>query len=491
MEKVLKIYDTYRREKVTFKPINPPMVGLYVCGPTVYGDPHLGHARPAITFDVLYRYLMFLGYKVRYVRNITDVGHLENDADQGEDKIAKKARLEQLEPMQVVQQYMNAYHEQMHKLNLKNPDIEPRATGHILEQQEMVQDLINNGYAYESDGSVYFDVHKFDKAYGYGKLSGRDIESLMSNTRDLQNQDGKKNQADFAIWKKAGPEHIMQWNSPWGKGFPGWHLECSVMSSKYLGVPFDIHGGGMDLVFPHHECEIAQSVAATQKNPVNYWMHNNMITINGKKMGKSLGNALSLEDFFSGGNKLLDKSFDPMTIRFFVLQAQYRSTLDFSNEALKASEKGFLRMSEAVNQIDHLRVSDTSTVDVIKIRNRCIEALNDDLNTPVTISHLFEAVKIIYDISNGKEKIDKTGIQNLNCLFDDIGNDILGLLFTQEEKKNADDQILNGLMGLILDIRSEARNKKDFDTSDKIRDQLAKININIKDDKNGTSWEMK
>ena len=381
--------------------MNPPYVGMYVCGPTVYGDAHLGHARPAITFDVLFRYLRHLGYKVRYVRNITDVGHLENDADEGEDKVAKKARLESLEPMEVVQYYLNRYHKAMEALNVLPPSIEPHASGHIIEQIEYIKKIIEAGYAYVSNGSVYFDVVKYNKDHHYGKLSGRNIDDLLNTTRELDGQSEKHNSFDFALWKKASPEHIMRWPSPWSDGFPGWHLECSTMSTKYLGEEFDIHGGGMDLLFPHHECEIAQSVAAQGHETVHYWMHNNMITINGQKMGKSLGNFITLDEFFSGNHKLLQQPYSPMTIRFFILQAHYRSTVDFSNEALQASEKALQRMLEGWDNLSKIEPAEVSTVDVKTIRERCYEAMNDDLSTPIVISHLFEAVKIINTVLAG------------------------------------------------------------------------------------------
>ena len=382
------IYNTLTRKKEEFKPLNPPYVGMYVCGPTVYGDAHLGHARPAITFDVLFRYLRHLGYKVRYVRNITDVGHLENDADEGEDKVAKKARLESLEPMEVVQYYLNRYHKAMEALNVLPPSIEPHASGHIIEQIEYIKKIIEAGYAYVSNGSVYFDVVKYNKDHHYGKLSGRNIDDLLNTTRELDGQSEKHNSFDFALWKKASPEHIMRWPSPWSDGFPGWHLECSTMSTKYLGEEFDIHGGGMDLLFPHHECEIAQSVAAQGHETVHYWMHNNMITINGQKMGKSLGNFITLDEFFSGNHKLLQQPYSPMTIRFFILQAHYRSTVDFSNEALQASEKALQRMLEGWDNLSKIEPAEVSTVDVKTIRERCYEAMNDDLSTPIVISHV-------------------------------------------------------------------------------------------------------
>ena len=405
------IYNTLTRKKEEFKPLNPPYVGMYVCGPTVYGDAHLGHARPAITFDVLFRYLRHLGYKVRYVRNITDVGHLENDADEGEDKVAKKARLESLEPMEVVQYYLNRYHKAMEALNVLPPSIEPHASGHIIEQIEYIKKIIEAGYAYVSNGSVYFDVVKYNKDHHYGKLSGRNIDDLLNTTRELDGQSEKHNSFDFALWKKASPEHIMRWPSPWSDGFPGWHLECSTMSAKYLGEEFDIHGGGMDLLFPHHECEIAQSVAAQGHETVHYWMHNNMITINGQKMGKSLGNFITLDEFFSGNHKLLQQPYSPMTIRFFILQAHYRSTVDFSNEALQASEKALQRMLEGWDNLSKIEPAEVSTVDVKAIRERCYEAMNDDLSTPIVVSHLFEAVKIINTVLAGEELLCRPRIR--------------------------------------------------------------------------------
>ncbi|MCD4769267.1 MAG: cysteine--tRNA ligase, partial [Bacteroidales bacterium] len=403
MSNKLFIYNSLSRKKEEFQPLNPPFAGIYVCGPTVYSNPHLGHARVNIVFDILFRYLK-LDYRVRYVRNITDVGHLENEeTGEGEDRIAKKARQEQLEPMEVVQKYMNTFHKSMHRLNILDPDIEPRASGHIIEQQEMVKVLLDKGYAYEVNGSVYFDMEKYSKEHEYGILSGRVLEELKTNTRVLEGQDEKRSSFDFALWKKASPEHIMQWPSPWSDGFPGWLLECSVMSMKYLGDPFDIHGGGMDLQFPHHECEIAQSTAATGKQPVKYWMHNNMITINGQKMARSLNNFITLDELFSGDHKLLEQAYSPMALRLFILQAHYRSTLDFSNEALQAAQKGLERLIRAVEVLDVLQVSDSSTVSVNKLKEKCYKAINDDLNTPILVSHLFDGVKMINSINDGKE----------------------------------------------------------------------------------------
>ena len=407
------IYNTLKRKKEIFVPISKGNVGMYVCGPTVYGDPHLGHARPAITFDVVFRYLKKNNYKVRYVRNITDAGHLENDAEEGQDKIVKKAKLEQLEPMEIVQQYTLSYHDAMRQLNCLPPSIEPRATGHILEQIEMVKKIIKRGFAYEVNGSVYLDVVKYDKEFPYGELSGRNIEDTLEGTRKLDSQSEKKSPTDFAIWKKASNEHIMRWNSPWGEGFPGWHLECSAMSEKYLGKQFDIHGGGMDLIFPHHEAEIAQSKSCNGCSPVKYWMHNNMITINGQKMGKSLGNFINLNQFFEGSHKNLTQAYSPMTIRFFILQAHYRSTLDFSNTALKAAEKGLQKLIEAFEKLDSLKPSKESSISIKKIKDRCYKAMNDDFNTPILIAHLFECVKIVN--SNISGDIDLISSMTLIC----------------------------------------------------------------------------
>jgi len=483
----LILYNTLSRQKETFVPLHPPFAGLYVCGPTVYGDAHLGHARPAITFDLLFRYLKHLGYKVRYVRNITDVGHLENDADAGDDKIAKKALLEQLEPMEVVQRYSDNYHRNMDQLNVLKPSIEPRASGHIPEQIEMVARILEAGYAYISNGSVYFDVEKYHAAYHYGKLSGRILEDLLATTRELDGQSEKRNPVDFALWKKAEPEHIMRWRSPWGEGFPGWHLECSAMSTKYLGEVFDIHGGGMDLLFPHHECEIAQSKVATGKDSVRYWMHNNLITINGQKMGKSLGNSVTLDEMFSGSHPLLEQAYDPMTIRFFILQAHYRSTLDFSNEALQASEKGLARLLKACDSIGKLPVSASSTVNFAEWEQRCYEALNDDLNTPIMISHLFDMVRIINLISDGKEKISSLDQETLSRLMGTFLFEILGL---REKPADGGSELLPKVIGLLLDMRQEAKKEKNFSMSDHIRDELGKIGITVKDRKDGADWEI-
>jgi cysteinyl-tRNA synthetase len=487
MQNNLFIYNSLSREKELFVPLHSPFVGMYVCGPTVYSDAHLGHARPAITFDLLFRYLTHIGYKVRYVRNITDVGHLENDSDEGEDKIGKKARVENLEPMEIVQKYMNTFHTNMEQLNTLHPSIEPRASGHIIEQQELIKTLIEKGYAYEINGSVYFDLSKYNEKYKYGILSGRILEELQTNTRALEGQDEKKNSFDFALWKKATPEHIMRWPSPWSAGFPGWHLECSAMSTKYLGEEFDIHGGGMDLQFPHHECEIAQSTAASGKGAVKYWMHNNMITINGQKMARSLGNFITLDQFFTGDHPFLQQAYSPMTIRFFILQSHYRSTVDFTNEALQAAEKGLLKLKKAGETLSKLKPSGMSTFDIIKLEKKCYEALDDDLNSPVLLSHLFEAVKYINSAADGSEKIDAAGLESLKELFKTIVIKILGL---QDESSTVkDEKLTGGLLKIIIDLRQEAKNNKDWKTSDRIRNELKNEGILLKDLKDGTEWE--
>ena len=483
----LNVYNTLSRKKEVFEPLHAPNVGLYVCGPTVYGDGHLGHARPAITFDILFRYLTHLGYKVRYVRNITDVGHLEHDADDGEDKIAKKARLDQLEPMEVVQHYLLRYHKAMEKLNVLPPSIEPHASGHIIEQIEFVKKILEAGYAYESEGSVYFDVEKYNKDYNYGKLSGRNIDELLETTRELDGQSEKRRSADFALWKKAAPEHIMHWPSPWSEGFPGWHLECSAMGTKYLGDTFDIHGGGMDLMFPHHEAEIAQSCAALGHESVKYWMHNNMITINGQKMGKSLGNFITLDQFFEGNHPLLTQPFAPMTIRFFILQAHYRSTVDFSSEALVASEKGLARLMEAYERLQKLQASAETTVEVAGLRERCEEAMCDDLNTPIVISHLFEASKAINTVADGKGTISEADLAELKEVFKLFIEDILGL---QTESGSGSNEAYKKAIDLLLEMRLEAKRNKDWATSDKIRNELTALGFAIKDTKDGFEWSL-
>tara|TARA_B110000003_G_scaffold263012_1_gene286241 strand:- start:2059 stop:3525 length:1467 start_codon:yes stop_codon:yes gene_type:complete len=488
MSRKIQIYNTLTRQKEVFNPITENHVGMYVCGPTVYGDPHLGHARPGITFDVVFRYLKHNDYKVRYIRNITDAGHLENDADEGEDKIAKKARLEQLEPMEIVQFYTISYHKAMNDLNCLPPSIEPRATGHIIEQIEMVEQILKNGFAYKVNGSVYLDVNKYNEKYPYGTLSGRNIEDTLEGTRTLDGQSEKKSPVDFAIWKKASPEHIMRWSSPWGEGFPGWHMECSAMSEKYLGKTFDIHGGGMDLVFPHHEAEIAQSNACNDCNPVNYWMHNNMITVDGKKMGKSLGNFINLEEFFNGAHEKLERAYTPMTIRFFILQAHYRSTVDFSNEALQAAEKGFNKLMNALETLQTLSATDTSTYDVKKLEENCYMAMDDDFNTPILIAHLFDGVRIINSVKDGKESLNLTDLEKLKSIFNIFVTDILGLISAKESRGN---DLTSEVMELVLQLRGNAKKSKDFGTADLIRDELNKAGIQIKDSREGTSWEVK
>ena len=490
MENPLFIYNTLKRTKVPFVPLNAPHVGMYVCGPTVYGDGHLGHARPAITFDILFRYLTHLGYKVRYVRNITDVGHLEHDADEGEDKIAKKARLERLEPMEVVQHYLNRYHKAMEALNVLPPSIEPHASGHIIEQIEYIKKIFEAGYAYESEGSVYFDVEKYNADHHYGKLSGRNIEELLNTTRDLDGQSEKRRSFDFALWKKAAPEHIMRWPSPWSDGFPGWHLECSAMGTKYLGEEFDIHGGGMDLLFPHHECEIAQSVAAQGHETVRYWMHNNMITINGQKMGKSLGNFITLDEFFTGNHALLQQAYSPMTIRFFILQAHYRSTVDFSNEALQASEKAYNRLMEGWSNLAKITPAATSTIDVKELRNKCYEAMNDDLSTPIVISHLFDGVRIINTVLAGNATLSQADLDELRETMRMFMFDILGLVENTQADNNGNEAYAKAV-DLLLEMRREAKARKDWATSDLIRDRLSEIGFELKDTKEGTEWKLK
>lgn len=484
----LVVYNTLSRKKEEFEPLNPPFVGMYVCGPTVYGDAHLGHARAALTFDTVFRFLRFLGYKVRYVRNITDVGHLENDSDAGEDKIAKKARLEQLEPMEVAQYYTKRYLDAMDAMNVLRPSIQPTATGHIMEQIDIVKILLEKGYAYESNGSVYFDVNKYNNdTHKYGILSNRVIDEMIANTRELDGQSEKRNPADFALWKKASPEHIMRWESPWSVGFPGWHLECTAMSRKYLGERFDIHGGGLDLLFPHHESEIAQSVCAFGCEPAKYWLHNNMITIGGQKMGKSLGNFITLNEFFDGKHPKLDKAYSPMTIRFFILQAHYRSTLDFSNEALSAAEKGMKKLFEAQKNIDALPTSDKSSMDFSALFDKCIEAMCDDFNTPMVIAHLFEVTRLINLVADKKETVTEADKKALKENFAIVFNDILGM---KNEQADNSMHIVDSLMQVILSLRKEARANKDWAKSDMIRDELAKAGIVIKDGKDGASWTM-
>jgi cysteinyl-tRNA synthetase len=480
----LKIYNTLSREKEVFAPINAPHVGMYVCGPTLYSHAHLGNCRTFMSFDVVFRYLTHLGYKVRYVRNITDVGHLENDGDEGEDKIAKRARLEQLEPMEIVQKYTVDFHHVLQQFNLLPPSIEPTASGHIIEQIEMTKQIIDNGYAYVVDGTVYFDVEKFAKEYPYTQLSGRKLEDLLENTRDLDGQDEKRGRLDFALWKKAKPEHIMRWPSPWGEGFPGWHIECSAMSTKYLGEEFDLHGGGLDLAPTHHTNEIAQHAACHHKSPAHVWMHTNMLTVNGQKMSKSLNNSFLPEELFAGTHPLLEKGYSPMSVRFFMLQAHYRSTLDFSNVALQAAEKGYQRLMNALKLVASLKTSGTSSVKVQALVDDVYNALNDDFNTPIALAALFEGVRIINSINDGKDTITEEDKTLLQKLFNEIVVDVLGL--KEEEAGNSDK--LDGLMNLILEWRKDVRTKKDFAASDKIRDELLKIGIQVKDGKDGVTW---
>ena len=484
------IYNTLSRKKEIFEPINPGHVGMYVCGPTVYGEAHLGHSRPAITFDLLFRYLKHLGYKVRYIRNITDVGHLVNDADEGEDKISRKAKVEELEPMEIVQLYTNSYRRNMLQLNVLPPSIEPTASGHIIEQIIVVEKMIQLGFAYEINGSVYFDVEKYASIHHYGKLSGRKIEDLYSNTRDLDAQSEKKSGLDFALWKKASTEHIMRWPSPWGEGFPGWHTECTAMSTKYLGEPFDIHGGGLDLLFPHHEAEIAQSVACFGHAPVNYWMHNNLITINGQKMGKSLGNFITLDELFSGTHPLLEKAYSPICIRFFILQAHYRSPLDFSNEALKAAEKGLERLFTTIALLDGLQPCSQSTIDVVGLKEKCYAAMNDDMNTPILIAHLFEGVKMINSVNDGKASINIDDLLLLKKLYADFVFDILGFRVENSNIESSKNGVLENVVNLLLNLRIDAKKNKDWATSDKIRKSLTELGFEIKDTKEGFEWKL-
>ncbi|MCC7503403.1 MAG: cysteine--tRNA ligase [Flavobacteriales bacterium] len=481
------ITNTLTRKKEEFIPQAPPHVGLYVCGPTVYSDVHLGNVRTFTTFDLLYRWLLHLGYKVRYVRNITDVGHLVGDIDEGEDKIAKRARLEQLEPMEIVQKYTNGFHDVMRLFNVLSPSIEPTATGHLIEQIDMVKRIIDHGYGYEANGSVYFDVPKFAEKHAYGELSGRKIDELMTNTRDTEGMDEKRSPLDFAIWKKADPIHLMKWPSPWGEGFPGWHLECSAMSTKYLGLTFDIHGGGMDLKFPHHECEIAQSIAADGQAPVRYWMHGNMLTVNGRKMAKSEGNGFTPEELVTGNHKLLDRGYSPMTVRFFMLQCHYASTLDFSNAALQAAEKGLERLMAAVNTVQKLKPSGSDDGGTVELEQRCYAAMNDDLNSPVMIAELFEGVRLINSVNDGKIAIGEGAIARLKHLFHAMVFEVLGL--QQETAAAGDDTALDGLVKVFIQMRADAKAKKDFAASDRLRDQLLALGIVLKDTKEGTTWE--
>ncbi len=494
----LHLYNSLSRKKELFEPLNPPFVGLYVCGPTVYGDPHLGHARAAITFDVIYRYLMYLGYKVRFVRNITDVGHLEHEEEeQGEDKILKKARVEQVEPMEIVQRYTISYHKGMDALNCLRPSIEPTATGHIIEQIELVEKILENGFAYEVDGNVYFDLDKYRQSNSYGELSGKVLEDLQAGSRDTEGMDEKKNPYDFALWKKASPNHIMRWDSPWGEGFPGWHLECTTMSTKYLGNQFDIHGGGLDLQFPHHEAEIAQCRSAHGNDPVKYWVHNNMITIDGAKMSKSAGNFINLEQLFTGDHEKLEKAFNPMTVRFLMLQSHYRSKIDFSNEALIAAEKGLNKLMTAVDLLDVIELPDDSPEkdapedwEILDACDRCHDTMNDDFNTAQVLAALFDLSSKMNALHNKQldaKKVSKSAFITMKETMHDFVFDILGLQPISELSNGKTEELVN----LLIEIRSEAREKKDFATSDKIRDDLQEIGIRLKDDKDGkTTFEI-
>ncbi|WP_432709756.1 cysteine--tRNA ligase [Pedobacter sp.] len=483
MKTGLKLYNTLTRKKEVFIPINPPNVGMYVCGPTVYSDVHLGNCRTFISFDLIFRYLKYSGYKVRYVRNITDAGHLEGDRDEGDDKFAKRAKLEQLEPMEIVQKYTLGFHEVLRLFNTLPPSIEPTATGHIIEQIEMIKEIIANGYAYEADGTVYFDVDKYSKTYNYTILTNRNLEDMLANTRELGGQDQKRGRLDFALWIKAKPETLMKWVSPWGVGFPGWHIECSAMSAKYLGQEFDIHGGGMDLAATHHTNEIAQSEACNHVQPARYWMHTNMLTVNGARMSKSAGNGFLPHELFTGKHPLLVKGFSPMTVKFFMLQAHYRSTLDFSNEALDASEKGFRRLMNAVNLLDKLVPTVTGNIGIDDITKNCIKAMDDDFNSPVVIAELFEAVRIINSVYDGKTTVDKDELEKLKQLMQDFVFEIFGL--KDEDSSNAE---LNAVLEMVIDIRKTAKENKDYATSDKIRVGLQQMGIQLKDSKEGTNW---
>lgn len=489
-EQEIYIYNSISKEKEKFEPITEGYVGMYVCGPTVYSNVHLGNCRTFLSFDLVFRYLKHLGYKVRYVRNITDVGHLEDDAEDGEDRIAKRARLEKIEPMEVAQIYTVDFRDIMSKFNALPPSIEPTATGHILEQIEAIQKIIDRGFAYEVNGSVYFDVLKFSETHEYGKLSGRRLEDMEANTRDLDKQSEKKNPQDFALWKVAEPQHIMRWNSPWGVGFPGWHLECTVMSTKYLGEQFDIHGGGMDLKFPHHDCEIAQAESCNEVSPVNYWMHSNMLTLNGKKMAKSTGNNILPTEIFSGNNKILSKAFSPSVTKFFMYQAHYRSVLDFSDEALLASEKGYRRLMQAYDLVDKLPIGNTSDMDIAAWRQSCYDAMNDDFNSPILIAQLFEAVSYIQRVHNGTAICTESDKEILKETLRAFMFDVLGLI-DEQEGQSGSSEMLSGTVNLLIDIRNDARAERNFDTSDKIRDELAALGIQLNDGKDGTGYEIK
>tara|TARA_B110000238_G_C16106097_1_gene430460 strand:+ start:353 stop:1834 length:1482 start_codon:yes stop_codon:yes gene_type:complete len=484
----IKVYNSLSKSKEVFNPINEGMIGMYVCGPTVYSNVHLGNVRTFMSFDMIYRYFLHLGYKVRYVRNITDAGHLENDADEGEDRIAKKARIEQLEPMEIVQRYTVDFHNTLNTFNFLPPSIEPTATGHIVEQIEIIKDILEKGMAYERNGSIYFDVLKYNETEHYGILSGRNIEDSIHNTRVLDGQSEKKNPQDFALWKKADERHIMRWPSPWSDGFPGWHLECSAMSTKYLGDNFDIHGGGMDLKFPHHECEIAQSKVNNNVNPVNYWLHTNMLTLNGQKMAKSTGNYILPNDFFTGENEHLSKAYLPSVVRFFMLQANYKSILDFSDTALLASEKGFYKLMEAVNNLDEIKVSKASSIDVISWKKKCYEAMNDDFNTPILIANLFEGAKFINLLKEEKQTISKDDLEVLKSTINNFVFDVLGLKNTTESTIGEDK--LSGVVEMLIGMRKDARDNKNWSLSDQIRDELLVLGIQLKDGKDGTTFSV-
>ena len=483
-----RLYKTLTREKEVFVPLHGNLVGLYVCGPTVYSDVHLGNCRTFISFDILYRYLLFLGYKVRYVRNITDAGHLEGDRDEGDDKFSKKARLEQLEPMEIVQRYTLGFHNVMSQFNTLPPSIEPTATGHILEQIEMTKRILEKGLAYEVNGTVYFDVERYAQSQEYGILTNRKLDDMLSNTRELGGQDEKRGRLDFALWIKAKPEHIMRWPSPWGEGFPGWHIECSAMSQKYLGETFDIHGGGMDLAATHHTNEIAQSQACHNTAPARFWVHTNMLTVNGQRMGKSLGNAFLPHELFEGSHPLLDKGYSPMTVRFFMLQTHYRSTLDFSNEALQASEKGFERLLNALRLLPHLQPQENGTAEVPPLRDACYAAMADDLNTPIALAQVFLGVKLINQIASGETSIDRVNLLMLSEWMSQTVFNLFGLQ-AEQESVTQDDTLAEGLMNLILELRKTAKERRDFATADTIRNHLSELGVQLKDTKEGTTWE--
>lgn len=484
----LVIYNTLSRTKEVFEPINSPHVGMYVCGPTVYSDVHLGNCRTFISFDIIYRYLLHLGYKVRYVRNITDAGHLEGDHDEGDDKFAKKAKLEQLEPMEIVQKYTIGFHEVLSMLNALPPSIEPTATGHIIEQIEMIKKILESGYAYEINGTVYFDVEKYSKDHSYGILTNRKLEDLLEGTRELSGQDEKKGRLDFALWIKSKPETLMQWPSPWGNGFPGWHIECSAMSTKYLGTTFDIHGGGMDLQATHHTNEIAQSEACSNVSPVKYWVHTNMLTVNGARMSKTAGNGFLPKELFTGNHPLLERGYSPMTVRFFMAQSQYRSTLDFSNEALQAAEKGYKRLMESFSTLEKIVPGQTSSVNIAELKEKCYAAMDDDFNTPVLISHLFDAVRIINSARDKQESLTASDLEMLKQMMHSFVFEVLGL--KDESDISAGNEVMEELMNLIADIRKSARANKDWATSDKIRDELSALGFEIKDTKDGFEWRL-